>query len=113
MAKSDIEDMIDEQTDSRAFVAVPEEQKPRAAFTVRKLDGTYQKTRHYFDKEKNKILSKVVDVSRGYLVTCLKGHSVHAIDEDHLRQIRANMKMIPIVNADGEQVSAIPNKIAA
>jgi hypothetical protein len=91
------------------FAAIPQEQQVRPAFTVKKLTGTVSHRVHLFDKEKNKILSKVVQEPAGYLVTFYKGHSIRCRDEAHLRRVGAHLKFVPLIDKEGEVKGAIPN----
>jgi len=91
------------------YAAVPPEQQVRPAFTVKKLSGTVAHRVHIFDKEKNKILSKVVQEPAGYLVQFYKGHSIRCRDEAHLRRVGANLTLIPLVDKEGETKGFINN----
>jgi len=93
------------------FAAVPQEQQVRPAFTVRKLTGTVPHRVHIFDKEANRIRSKIVQEPAGYLVTFYKGHSIRCRDEAHLRRVGAHLKFVPLIDAEGEVKGAVPNLV--
>lgn len=98
----------------QTMMAIPQEAKVRPAFTVKKLSGTYTKTRHYFDKEANRIKTKQEQMPCGYLVTFAKGHSIHAVDEEHLKRIGADVRLVPLINDDsGEVVGSVENQLEA
>lgn len=108
------EDMNIDFEQADGFIAAQPETKARPAFTVKKLQGTVPHTVHIFDKKENKIKSKVIQEDAGYLVTFAKGHSVRARDLEHLRQMGAGMRMIPVVDQEtGEVKGHVPNKVAA
>jgi hypothetical protein len=91
------------------FAAMPNTQKVRPMFTVEKLQGTVKHRIHVFDKEKNKIMSKVVDEPAGYLVRFYKGHSIRCRDEAHLKRVGANMQLIPLLDDEGEIKGVMQN----
>jgi hypothetical protein len=93
------------------YAAIPQPDQVRPAFTVKKLSGTVPHRVHIFDKEKNKILSKVVQEPAGYLVQFYKGHSIRCRDEAHLRRVGAHLKFIPLLDKEGEIKGAIPNAV--
>ena len=98
----------------QTMMAIPQEAKVRPAFTVKKLSGTYTKPRHYFDKETNRILVKQEQAPCGYLVTFAKGHSIHAVDEEHLKRIGADVRLVPLINDDsGDVVGSVENQLEA
>ena len=77
-------------------------EKIRPAFTVRKIDRRCHIRLHAFDKGTNRIRTKIVKESGGYLVTFRKGHSIRCKDEAHLKRIGANVRLIPMVNDEGD-----------
>lgn len=91
------------------YAAVTPQQKIRPAFTVERLHGTVPHRVHIFDKETNRIKSKVVQEPAGYMVKFYKGHSIRCRDEAHLRQIGADLQLIPLVDDEGEVKGVIPN----
>lgn len=94
------------------FMAVPDEKKPKAAFTVRKLEGEVQHRVHAFDKKNNKIVSKLVSRPAGYLVTFMRGHSIRCFDEEHLKAIGVGHRMVPVINPEtGDVVGTIDNTV--
>lgn len=98
---------------AEAFVAVAPQQNVKAAFTVQKLEGKVPHTVHRFDKKTNKIVKKTTQVDAGFLVTFAKGHSIRAIDEDHLKQIGAGLSIIPVVDTEtGEIKGGVRNPVA-
>lgn len=98
----------------QTMMAIPQEAKVRPAFTVKKLSGTYEKLTHYFHKDSNRIMIKREQRPCGYLVTFAKGHSIHAVDEDHLKRIGADVRLVPLINDDsGEVVGSVENQLEA
>lgn len=96
----------------QAFMALPEKNAPRPAFTVRKLEGEVDHTVHIFDKKENRIKMKVVKEPAGYLVTFMKGHSIRCRDDKHLKRIGAGLRMVPMVDPEsGEVKGSVPNDI--
>jgi len=93
----------------QVYAAIPAQQKVKPAFTVTKLEGTRPHRVHIFDKENNRIRSKIVQEPAGYLVKFYKGHSIRCRDEAHLRRIGAGLHLVPLVNEEGEIVGTIPN----
>lgn len=91
------------------MIAMPELEKIRPAFTVRKITDEMPHKLHAFDKETNRIRTKIVKEPGGYLVTFRKGHSIRCKDEAHLKRIGANVRLIPMVNDEGEIKGMIPN----
>lgn len=91
------------------YAAIPPQQQVRPAFTVKKLQGTVAHRVHIFDKDTNKIKSKVVQEDAGYLVTFYKGHSIRCRDISHLRRVGAGLSLVPLVDQEGEVKGAIPN----
>lgn len=91
------------------YAAIPNQPQVRPAFTVEKLSGTVPHRVHIFDKENNRIKSKVVQEPAGYLVKFYKGHSIRCRDEAHLRQVGADMQLIPLVDDEGEVKGVMPN----
>jgi hypothetical protein len=84
------------------MVALPEPDKIRPAFTVKRIEGELPHRIHAFDKSSNRIRSKLVMEPGGYLVTFRKGHSIRCKDEAHLKRIGAHTRLIPMVNDEGE-----------
>ena len=64
---------------------------------------------HMFDKETNRIKSKVIQEPAGYMVRFYKGHSIRCRDEAHLRLIGADLQLIPLVDDEGEVKGVMPN----
>jgi len=93
----------------QVFAAVPQQDQIRPAFTVEKLEGTRPHRVHIFDKEANKIKSKVVQEPAGYMVRFYKGHSIRVRNDEHLRQIGADLRLIPLIDAEGEVKAHMPN----
>lgn len=93
----------------QVYAAVQPVQNIRPAFTVEKLTGTHPHRVHIFDKETNRIKSKVVQEPAGYLVKFYKGHSIRCRDDAHLRRIGANLQLIPLVDEEGEVKGVMPN----
>ena len=94
------------------YAAIPETPNIRPAFTVRKLEGTFPYTIHMFDKENNRILGKVENKPAGYLVTFARGHSIRALNEDHLRAIGVGTRMVPLVDTEtGDVKGSVPNSV--
>ena len=91
------------------YAAIPQQQQIRPAFTVEKLNGTVPHRVHIFDKEANKIKSKVIQEPAGYLVKFYKGHSIRCRDEAHLRQIGADLQLIPMIDDEGDVKAVMPN----
>jgi hypothetical protein len=91
------------------MVALPEPDKIRPAFSVKKIDQPMPHKVHMFDKQANKIRSKIVQEPGGYLVTFRKGHSIRCRNEAHLKRIGANVRLIPLVNDEGEIKGMTPN----
>jgi len=117
MSKKDlIEDNMGfpDEAPVQMMVAVPQQQVIRPAFSVQKLEGTFTSYVHAFDKENNKIVRKAVEKPAGYLVRFARGHSIRCLDEAHLRDIGAHLRMIPMVNTETGDVSGyVPNTVAA
>lgn len=78
-------------------------------FTVQKLSGTVKHRVHIFDKETNRIKSKIVEEPAGYLVKFYKGHSIRCRDEAHLKRVGANLQLIPLLDDEGEIKGVMPN----
>lgn len=91
------------------YAAVAPQQKVRPAFTVEKLSGMRPHRIHMFDKETNRIKSKVIQEPAGYMVRFYKGHSIRCRDEAHLRLIGADLQLIPLVDDEGEVKGVMPN----
>lgn len=91
------------------YAAVLPQQKVRPAFTVEKLAGTLPHRVHIFDKTTNRIKSKVVQEPAGYLVKFYKGHSIRCRNDEHLRQIGADLQLIPLIDDEGEVKGVMPN----
>lgn len=91
------------------MIAMPEQEKIRPAFTVRKIEQEMPHKIHAFDKGTNRIRTKIVKEPGGYLVTFRKGHSIRCKDEAHLKRIGANVRLIPMVNDEGEIKGLMPN----
>lgn len=93
----------------QVFAAMPQQQVVKPAYTVEKLPGTRPHRVHIFDKEANRIKSKVIQEPAGYLVKFYKGHSIRCRDDAHLRMIGANMQLIPLLDDEGEVKGVMPN----
>jgi hypothetical protein len=76
---------------------------------VEKLTGTVPHRVHIFDKETNRIKSKVIQEPAGYMVKFYKGHSIRCRDEAHLHSIGADLQLIPLVDDEGEVKGVMPN----
>lgn len=96
-------------SETQYMVALPEPDKIRPAFTVRKIEQEMPHRVHIFDKGSNRIKSKMVMEPGGYLVTFRKGHSIRCKDEAHLKRIGAHVRLIPLVNDEGEIKGMTPN----
>lgn len=96
----------------QVMIGVPQEKRLKPAFTVKKLEGTRPHRVHIFDKNDHKIKSKVVQEDAGYLVTTYKGNSIRCRDEAHLRQIGAGVRLIPLLDDQGDPVGTIQNMMA-
>lgn len=94
---------------SQYMVALPEPDKIRPAFSVRKIEQAMPHKVHMFDKSTNRIRSKTIQEPGGYLVTFRKGHSIRCRDEAHLKRIGANVRLIPLINDEGEIKGMTPN----
>lgn len=97
------------RSQQHAFAAIPTQQKIRPAFTVERLSGTVAHRVHIFDKETNRIKSKVVQEPAGFLVKFYKGHSIRCRDEAHLRRVGAGLSLIPLIDDEGEVKAVMPN----
>src|SRR4030095_15161758 len=93
----------------QVYAALPTQQKIRPAFTVERLSGTVPHRVHIFDKETNRIKSKIVQEPAGFLVKFYKGHSIRCRDEDHLRRVGAGLSLIPLIDEEGEVKAVMPN----
>jgi hypothetical protein len=91
------------------YAAVPHQPQVRPSFTVERLSGTVPHRLHIFDKETNRIKSKVVQVPAGFLVKAYKGHSIRCRDEAHLRQIGADLQLIPMIDDEGDVKAVMQN----
>jgi hypothetical protein len=91
------------------YAALPPQAKVRPAFTVERLSGTVPHRVHIFDKETNRIKSKIVQEPAGFLVKFYKGHSIRCRDEDHLRRVGAGLSLIPLLDDEGETKGVMPN----
>lgn len=96
-------------TRQHVFAALPQQMRVRPAFTVERLTGTIPHRVHLFDKETNRIRSKVVQEPAGFLVKFYKGHSIRCRDEAHLRHIGAGLNLVPLLNDEGEVKGVMPN----
>ena len=94
------------------FAAVVQQNQAKPAFIVETLKGVVSHTLHLFDKEKGKIVKKVVEEPAGYLVKFSKGHSIRCRDKEHLARVGAGTTMIPLVDGDGEVVGVTLNAAA-
>jgi hypothetical protein len=101
--------MARKSTQRQIFAAMPQQQVVKPAYTVEKLSGTRPHRVHIFDKEANRIKSKVIQEPAGYLVKFYKGHSIRCRDDAHLRMIGANMQLIPLLDDEGEVKGVMPN----
>lgn len=96
--------------DNQQFVAVAQQARIKPAFTVRKLPGEVAHTVHRFDKTNNKIVQKTEMRPAGFLVTFSKGHSIRAVDEQHLKELGAGLRMIPLVDEETSEIKGlVPN----
>lgn len=93
----------------QVMVAVPEQEKLRPAFTVRRIEEMMPHRINVFDKENNRIRSKTIMEPGGYLVTFRKGHSIRCRNEEQLKQIGANVRLIPLMDDEGETKGMIQN----
>ena len=91
------------------FAALPNQQRVRPMFTVERLQGTVKHRIHVFDKEKNKIMSRVVEEPAGYLVKFYKGHSIRCRTEADLKRIGAGVQLVPLMDDEGEIKGVMPN----
>lgn len=91
------------------FAAMPQQQKVRPSFTVEKLTGTRPHRVHIFDKETNRIKSKIIQEPAGYMVKFMKGHSIRCRNDEHLRIIGADLELIPLMDDEGEVKGVMPN----
>lgn len=96
---------------SNTFAGVSPEQELRPAFTVKKLPGALKVNKHRFDPKTNKVVSKEVEVDAGYLVTFSKGHSIRALDKEHLKRVGAGARLVPLLNQNGDVVGQAHNVI--
>ena len=94
--------LVTSEQSTNYMVAMPELEKIRPAFIVRKIEGTVPHKVHAFDKGANRIRTKTIQEPGVYLVTFRKGHSIRFKDEAHLKRIGANVRLIPMVNDEGE-----------
>ena len=101
-----------EQQAEQQYAAVAQQTKVKPAFTVKRLNGMVDHTVHRFDKANNKIVSKVEQRPAGYLVKFAKGHSIRAIDDAHLKQIGAGLRMIPLVDTESGEVKGFVDNSA-
>ena len=95
------------------FVAAPRQDKYRPAFVVEKLEGTY--TRKVYKKTDMGLEQSTVEEPNGYMVTFLKGHSIHVKDEVELARLGIT-NYVPIIDTsspEGDEVMRIPLAINA
>lgn len=85
---------------SKTFRAAPKQDKYRPAFTVEKLDGTY--TKLIYEKTDTGLVSKEVTRERGYLVTFLKGHSIHVETMEELKRLELS-NVVPIHDTSSDE----------
>lgn len=100
---------LNTSSETQYMVAMPEPDKIRPAFTVQKIEGTMPHRVNIFDKTTNRIKSKIVQEPGGYLVRFRKGHSIRCRDEAHLKRIGAHVRLIPLVNDEGDIKGMTPN----
>lgn len=94
------------------MMGVMQQEQVVPAFTVSKLEGKRTKTVHMFDKAEKRIKQKVIEVDGGFLVKFAKGHSIRCEDVEHLKRIGAGARMVPLLDASGNEHGAIANPIA-
>lgn len=92
-------------------IAQPEQKKVVPAFTVKKLDGSFEEPIYGLSKDHKRTV-KVVKRDAGYLVTFSKGHSIRVATDAELIRMGFD-KTIPMVQpgADTDAVGHMPNYI--
>lgn len=80
-------------------VAVPPKKQIRPAFTVEKLEGKRMRPFIEFKDGLSREVMKEVDA--GFMVTLMKGHSVHIWTEKDLQRLELD-RTIPLVQEDGD-----------
>lgn len=100
---------------SNLQIAAPAQRRIVPAFTVKRLEGTVDRTMIVFDKEGRR-QEKVVKQDAGYLVSFpTKGHSIRVKDAAELKRLGFD-RTIPLVDAEGDNddvLGEIPNSVTA
>jgi predicted RNA-binding protein len=93
----------------QVMAAMPIMENVRPAFTVRKIEQDMPHKVNIFDKESNKIKSKTIMEPGGFLVTFRKGHSIRVRNELELKRLGANVRLIPLMDDEGEVKGMVQN----
>lgn len=93
-------------------IAAPPEKKIKPAFVVEKLPGKAKRKFIKLTTEDGVTTREeyTKDVDAGYMVTLMKGHSVHIWTKKDLERLELD-KTIPLVNDEGDTVGSLPNTI--
>lgn len=94
-------------------VAAPPKKSVQPAFTVEKLAGKRKRSFILLGKDKDGNPTRRIDereVDAGYMVKCMKGHSVHIWTKKDLKRLELD-NTIPLVNEEGDEVGQVPNTL--
>lgn len=93
------------------FMAAPSQTKHRPAFTVEKLDGEYPVK--VYEKTETGLVDRIEMRPRGYLVTFLKGHSIHVASDAEMKRLKLN-EFVPIIDTEsGEEIPGMTVPVEA
>jgi hypothetical protein len=106
---------------AEVYNAAPTRAKVVPAFSVQKIDGEHEVTVATMERIsdrpdkngnfKHRLAYKTEKRPNGYLVTFPAGHSIHIATYEKLKALGYTRTEIPIVDEDGEAVTAVPNVI--